>query len=338
MTALLAGGGQGLVLLQEQPYGWEVWERTDAPWAGRRVWALARAPGAILAGTDAGLLRSTDRGLSWETTLPGDVRAILAHPARPGRLFAGTQPAAVWRSDDGSAGWRELTGLGTPEERAGWHLPGATPLETVPLARVGALASPPGAPETIYAGVEVGGVWRSDDGGAEWRACNAGPAGLAVHQLVVHPLAPETLYIATDAGVYRSADGGARWDDLMVGAGVAYTRAILTLPAAGPGEPVAILAGPAEVDPWGWAEEPDGARCRLYRSTDGGERWRHVTSGLPPFFAGPIGALAADPDDADIAWLGSWDGRIFMTRDRGLNWTQIAEELGEIWALCPLGE
>ena len=119
MTTLLVGGTQGLVVLQEQPFGWEVWERTDESWWGRRVYALAVGPGnALFAGTDAGLLRSYNGGESWEQVLEPMVRTLLIDPRQPSRLFAGTQPAAAWRSDDGGDTWREVTSLGTPDERA----------------------------------------------------------------------------------------------------------------------------------------------------------------------------------------------------------------------------
>lgn len=338
MTALLVGGDRGLVLLQEQSYGWEVWERTDEAWAGRRVRALARTPRGLLAGTDAGLLRSTDRGVNWESLLAGDIRAIAIDPRDADRFVVGLEPAALWRTDDGGAGWRELPPPGTPEERAGWRLPGPTPLETIPGSRVGTIAFDPTAPETLYAGIEIGGVYRSDDGGATWRSRHAGLPGLAIHRLAPHPLEPETLFAATETGVYRTVDGGERWAELPLYAGATYTRALLALPPDRADERLVLLAGPAEIDPWGWREQEDGARCRLFRSVDDGAGWRHLTFGLPDFFEGLIAAIVASPDDPDRVWLGAGDGRVFTSRDRGLNWTQIAEDLGDIWTLCPLDD
>lgn len=339
MAALLIGGTQGLVALQEQPFGWEVWERTDERWWGRRVYTLAQgAGGALLAGTDAGLVRSTDGGASWTTVLDEMVRALVTDPTTPDRLFAGTQPAALWRSDDGGLTWAELSGPGAPVERATWYLPGETPLETLPLARVAACLTDPRAPGRIYAGIEVGGVWRSDDGGAHWQQRSAGLPSLAIHALALHPLEPETLFAATETGVYRSVDGGAGWESRPFDAGAGYTRALLALPPGGAGDGPRLLAGPAEVDLWGWDEEPDGARSGLFRSDDDGAQWHHLGAryGLPDSFDGLISALAVDPDDPYLLWLGTWDGRIYVSRDRGDHWEQAAADLGQVWCLLPL--
>ena len=341
MTTLLVGGTQGLVVLQEQPFGWEVWERTDESWWGRRVYALAIGPdNALFAGTDSGLLRSFNGGESWEQVLEPMVRTLLIDPRHPDRLYAGTQPAAAWRSDDGGDTWQELHSLGTPEERAEWHLPGDTPLATVPVARVNTFSTDPASPDTLYVGVEIGGIWRSDDAGDTWVACGDDLPSLGIHLLVPHPLEPETLFAATETGVYRTVDGGATWTWREFDAGAGYTRALVALPPAANDEPPLLFAGPAEVDIWGWTSEGDGARSRLFRSADDGATWEHLGSGhgLPDAFEGLISALATDPADPYTVWLGTWDGRVYLSRDRGDSWTQTAEDLGDIWTLCPLPE
>jgi photosystem II stability/assembly factor-like uncharacterized protein len=233
-----------------------------------------------------------------------------------------------------------LTALGTAEERAEWYLPGDTPLATVPVARVSAFAPDPASPDALLAGVEIGGVWRSDDDGASWRASQAGLDSLSVHAILPHPLEPETFFAATETGVYRTVDGGASWEWRSFDAGAGYTRALAILPPAGTDEPPLLFAGPAEVDIWGWDSETDGARSHLLRSDDDGATWQHLGAahGLPDSFHGLISALAADPADSYTLWLGTWDGRVYVSRDRGDSWTQTGEDLGDIWCLCPLPE
>ncbi len=339
MTTVLVGGTGGLVALQEQPFGWEVWERTDEHWWGRRVYCLTLVEQGtgILTGTERQLLRSVDSGTTWTVVLDQMVRTLVADPTDPTTLLAGTQPAALWRSDDSGRSWYELPGPGTNADRASWYLPGDTPLETLPVARISALVADQHQPHRFYLGVECGGIWRSDDSGTNWHDCSAGLPTVAIHNVVIHPLEPETVFVATDTGVYRSIDAGKSWANHGFDTGAGYTRALLALPLSADEGPC-LLAGPAEVDFWGWDEEAEGATSRLLRSTDDGASWHDlpIGNGLPASFAAPISVLTTDSADDHTVWLGTWDGRVYRSQDRGQSWLQVGEDLGQIWTLLPL--
>jgi photosystem II stability/assembly factor-like uncharacterized protein len=342
MTTLLVGSTTGLVALHEQPFGWEVWERTDEDWWHQRLYAsIASADGTVLLiSTATELRRSTDNGTSWTVVLPHLVRTLANDPHTTGRIYAGTQPAGIWRSDDDGATWTTLPLPGTAAEQADWHLPGDSPLEMIPVARVVTLAPDPQVIDRLYAGIEIGGIWCSDNAGQRWQARQTGLPTLAIHHLVPHPLEPETFFVATDTGVYRSIDGGATWEDRGFAAGAGYTRALLILPPTNASEAPLLLAAPAEVDPWGWDDTPEGAICTLYRSTDEGATWEPLGSqhGLAASFPALISTLSADPNDPAAVWLGTWDGRVYRSLNRGDDWQQVAEELGDIWCLLPLPE
>ena len=77
---------------------------------------------------------------------------------------------------------------------------------------VTALVIDPTAPATLYAGTFAGGVFKSTDGGAGWRAVNVGLTESGGVALAIDPVAPATLYAGTDdGGVFKSTDGGRRW-------------------------------------------------------------------------------------------------------------------------------
>lgn len=337
VTTILAGGERGLVAVQEQPYGWEVWERADAAWSDRRVHDLIQlAYGAILAGTDRGLWASTDFGLEWRRLLEGNIRVIRAHPEDPRVLFAGVEPGVSRRSRDGGVNWEQLETIGTAAERERWRRPGPTPLSTVPGGYITDFAFGRGGCSFIYASVDGGGIFRSDDLGASWNQCGHGLPTRSIYRLATHATRPRILFAATDFGVYRGLNGGDDWELVPLGAGAGYTRALAVLAAGLSDEPPTLLAAPSEVDRWGWAAAAGGASCRLYRSIDDGANWRPVTSGLPVSFPEAVQALVSHPDVADLACVGTLDGRVYLSRDRGLTWLQIAEELGPIAALLPL--
>lgn len=339
MSTVFVGGPNGLLALQEQPYGWEVWERTDPEWARRRVNELAVIPGGTtVAATDAGLWSTDNAGVSWHKLLDGDAINVRTCPNGATSLFAVLYPGSVWRSGDAGRHWEQhgpIAPIGRCLGRDSAHGGGPLPSLTGRLADF-TVACAPGGP--MYAATEDGGIYRSGDGGASWSACRGDLPTTVIHRLVVHPVAPDMVFAATDFGLYRSVRQGDSWELLDVGAGARYTGALVFLARGTLHEPPALLAGICEVDPPGWSAAPSGARCRLYRSTDDGASWHVVDAGLPPWFTAPVSAFGSQVDDPDCACLGTADGRTYLSRDRGATWTQIGDELGVITSLLLLPE
>lgn len=75
--------------------------------------AASAIPGRVYAGTRAGVLRSDDGGLTWQPCSMARriVKSLAISPHDPGVLYAGTKPAAVFKSEDGGKHWRELEGF-----------------------------------------------------------------------------------------------------------------------------------------------------------------------------------------------------------------------------------
>jgi photosystem II stability/assembly factor-like uncharacterized protein len=81
-----------------------------------------------------------------------------------------------------------------------------------PTGSVRDLVSDPSAAGRVYAATDGGGVFRSDDAGAHWKAVNHGIKDFFVHSLAI---APGHLWAGTlSGGIYRSDDGGASWISL----------------------------------------------------------------------------------------------------------------------------
>ena len=75
-----------------------------------------------------------------------------------------------------------------------------------------ALAINPETPDTLYAGTDGGGVFKSTDGGTNWTAMNNGLTNPAINALAINPQTPDTLYAGTDGGgVFKSTNGGMNW-------------------------------------------------------------------------------------------------------------------------------
>lgn len=121
------------------------WTQSNAGLAGA-VNVLLTVPGVanlVYAGTNNGLFKSTDGGATWAATpLTQQVRALVADPAHPANVYAGTYGAGVYASTDGGTTWNPMnTGL--------------TCNNVLSLALRG------GAENTIYAGTEGGSVFRT---------------------------------------------------------------------------------------------------------------------------------------------------------------------------------
>jgi photosystem II stability/assembly factor-like uncharacterized protein len=82
---------------------------------------------------------------------------------------------------------------------------------------VTALAINPNTPNTLYAGTQGSGVFKSTNGGANWRAVNIGLTNTTVNALAIDPNTPNILYAETGRGVFKSTDGGANWTATMSG-------------------------------------------------------------------------------------------------------------------------
>ena len=105
----------------------------------------------------------------------------VAVSAADGTVYAGTEPSALYRSDDGGESWRELEGLLELPSRPNWSFP-PRPW----TSHVRWIAPSPHDADVVLAGIELGGLMRSTDGGETWRTQRPGSQP-DVHSLAWHP-------------------------------------------------------------------------------------------------------------------------------------------------------
>jgi len=179
--------------------------------------------GGALAATTSGLHRSLD-GETW-TDLGVPREEVYAVGASPDgdRLYAGTRPAAVYVARTGALGdgdaWRECDAFPRLPSRGEWRLP-----RHENLAQVRDVHVPGGASDRVVAGVEVGGVHVSEDGGETWTERRHGVHD-DVHEL--HVVGPSEFVAATGDGLYRTTDAGRSWTRLDDGVEQSYFRSAL---------------------------------------------------------------------------------------------------------------
>ena len=255
------------------------WERVHGRTSGTRLDALgaARAIRAVAAqvwlGGDGGLYASDDFGEAWAPlSLTPDIRVLLlSHwPQADPTVFAGTA-GGLLRSRDGGHTFVPTSLARGAVHRLEWPGPALVvacdrgllvtkdegvsfqgPGEGLPAGPVLAMAlsSYFAVDPVLFAAPASGGVFRSSDGGASWKA--AGLGGESVRDLVW--LGP-FLYAAGESGFYRTQDVGVSWTRL----------------AASPGRPARLMFPLA---PAAGLEAFLATDRGIFRTLDAGEHWQ----------------------------------------------------------------
>jgi hypothetical protein len=203
----------------------------------------------------------------WErTSFEGDVFALAIGPE--GTAWAGTEPSALFRSDDGFQTWDEVESLQAIPSRPSWSFP-PRPW----TSHVRWIAPSPHDEQIVLVGIELGGLMRSIDGGATW-ADHAAGAQRDVHCLAWHPVR-DWAYEAGGGGAAWSRDAGETWEEADAGRDRHYVWAL----AVDPSDPERWWVS-ASTDPFS-AHGRGDPQARIYEWRGGA--WADVS--------GPVGAM-----------------------------------------------
>ncbi|HSW29651.1 MAG TPA: hypothetical protein VLH75_09245 [Longimicrobiales bacterium] len=195
-------------------------------------------------------------------------------------------------------------------------------------------------PNEYYFGATGGGLWKSTDGGQNWRPVTDGKINSSsVGAVAVCEADPDVVYIGTGEtqlrgnimqgdGVYRSTDAGATWTHL----GLAETQNVSRIRVHPENCDVAWVGA------FGVHSMPNPERG-VFKTTDGGKSWRKT---LFKSDKAGIADLALDPGDPNVlyaavweAWRKSWgmssggdDSGLWKSTDGGESWQEITASLG----------
>lgn len=256
----------------------------------------------IFAASRTGLYHSAD-GEEWtDLGVPREkVYSVAASP--DGTLHAGTRPAHVYTASLGEdtglddLTWRDRDQFQSLPSREEWRLP-----RHENLAQVRDLHVPAGAPDRVVAGVEVGGVHVSEDGGETWTE-RRDSVHDDVHELVA--VDAETFVAATGFGLFRTTDAGRSWTRLDEGFEQRYFRSALAVDDT-------VYTGAALAHTSTWVE--DDAAPALFVCRDG-ETLERVDHARP---AETVTGLAAF--DGGVA-AGTHTGTVMV--DDGSGWSVV---------------
>jgi len=228
-----------------------------------------------------------------------DVRANCLIPARAG-LFVGTSDAHLLKEEGGR--FVTLDAFESAPGRAEWFTPWGGPPDVRSLAEDDR--------GVLYCNVHVGGILRSDDGGATWTPTIEIRSD--VHEVTA---AAETVIAATAWGLASSADKGGSWEFDDGGLHATYARAVVVA---------------ADVVVMSVSSGPRGGASTLYRRPlDAPGSFVRCGGELPEWFSDNIntGCLAAS--DETVAF-GTEDGDLFLSDDSGGTFARVADGLAPV--------
>jgi photosystem II stability/assembly factor-like uncharacterized protein len=258
--------------------------RCIGPYRGGRSAAVTGVRGRPLTfffgGTGGGVWKTVDGGSNWEPVSDKDFRtgsigSIAVSESDPNVIYVGTGEApirgnvshgdGVYKSTDGGHSWKNV---GLRDSR-----------------QISRIRIHPRDPDFVYVAAqghvwgdnEQRGVYRSEDGGRNWKKVLTVDAKTGASDLSMDPNNPRILYAGfwqayrrpwmlesggPGSGLYKSTDGGDTWKRLTEG-----------LPQA-PWGKVGVAASAARPGlVWAMIEAEKGG---LFRSEDGGEKWKRV--------------------------------------------------------------
>ena len=252
----------------------------------------------------------------------GRVSDFAVHPDKRHEYYIATSSGGVWKTINGGANYTPIF-----DQQGSYS--------------IGCITMDPNNPYVIWVGTgennnqrSVGygdGIYRSKDGGKTWKHMGLKNSE-HIAKIIVDPRNSNIVYVAAigplwseggDRGLYKSMDGGKTWESkIKVDEHTGVTDLIMD-----PNNPDVLYAATYQRRRHVFTWMSGGPGSGLYKSTDSGESWEQLKTGLPTSIIGRIG-LAMSPADSDIVYaiVEAMDGQqgFYRTSNRGGSWKKMS--------------
>jgi photosystem II stability/assembly factor-like uncharacterized protein len=274
----------------------------------------------LLPGVDPGLFK----GLKYRlvgTSRGGRVTTVTGVPSQPRTFYMGVASGGVFRTTDGGANWVPITD------------------GKVPLGSTGSIAVADSDPKIIYLGtgsdgvrsnVSTGrGVYKTTDGGETWQFAGLYNAG-QIGAVRVHPTNPDIVWVSAtgdifkanaERGIFKTVDGGKTWKKTLF---VSDTVGAMDVEIQ-PGNPNVVYAWMSRLERKPWTIISGSKDGGFYKSTDAGETFTKITTGLPGELIGKanLAVTTAKPDRIYALVEAKPGGGFYRSDDAGQTWTNL---------------
>ncbi len=252
-------------------------------------------------------------------------------PQQPNTFYIGVNNGGVWKTTDFGRTWNPIF----DEQSTG---------------SIGDVEVVPSNPNVIYVGTGEGlhrpdlsvgnGIYKSADAGKTWTHCWVSE-NQQIGKLAIDPTNENRVLVAVmghpyagskERGVYRTLDGGKTWKQVFF---IDENTGAIQV-EIDPANPQIVFADmwQSQLGPWENSQW-NGVNSGLYKSTDGGNTWKKITTGLPTFEQGlsRIGFCIAPSDHnrmyATVAANDDVAG-MYRSDDAGESWTRMSGD-GRLW-------
>ncbi len=252
----------------------------------------------------------------------GRIADIAIHPRDNSTWYVAVGSGGVWKTENSGITWTPV-------------------FDNQTTYSTGCVSIDPSNPSTVWvgSGENVGGrhvgygdgVYKSTNDGKKWE--NMGLKNSEhISEIFIHPDNSDVVFVAAqgplwskggDRGLYKTTDGGENWtkvlgDDEWVG---------VTDIAVDPGNPDVMYAATWQRHRTVAAYMGGGPGSGIYKSTDGGNTWTKLTTGLPGSNMGKIG-LAVSPHQPEIIYaaieLDRTKGGVYRSENGGASWSKMS--------------
>lgn len=297
----------------------------DFDWKGWRK-ALVAARQAAIAVSDRDAAGCDGYAPNWTMQGPANIggrcNTLAVMPGDENTVLAGFSAGGIFKTTDGGLNWHPVFD------------------DHIELS-IGDIIFDPTDPNIVYAGTgdpnlpsivfNGDGIFKSTDAGESWQYLGLAQQGI-VSKIQIDPSNSQIIYAATmgnpyvrdnERGIYKTTDGGATWQQVLFVSDQAGASDLVINPA----NPLILYASFWDRIRNNSESVVYGPHARVYKTTDGGATWTHLSGGLPTEVMGRTGLAisAQNPDKLYVVYIDSLSttGGMFKTTDGGTTWSPV---------------